>query len=175
MSDSLWPCGLQHTRLPCPSLSHRACANSCPLIRWCHPTIASSAAPFFSCPQSFPASGSFPMIWLFASGGQNIGASASAPVLLMNIQGWLPLGLTGLISLLSRGLSRVFSNTTFWKHQLFDTQPSLWSNCKSNTCSLYKKLKSSREENITYPTFTKSNGVSILFFMCAFDKKTEKE
>ena len=101
-------------------------------------------------------------------------SSASASVLPMNIQGWLPLGLTGLISLLSRGLSRVFSNTTFWKHQLFDTQPSLWSNCKSNTCSLYKKLKSSREENITYPTFTKSNDVSILFFMCAFEKKQKK-
>ena len=125
MSDSLWPCGLQHTRLPCPSLSHKACANSCPLIRWCHPTIASSAAPFFSCPQSFPASGSFPMIWLFASGGQNIGASASAPVLLMNIQGWFPLGWTGLIFLQSKGLSRVFSNTTVQKHQFFSTQLSL--------------------------------------------------
>ena len=99
--------GLQHTRLPCPSLSPRVCSNSCPLSWWCHPTISSSVAPFSSCIQPFLASGSFPMNWLFISGGQNIGAVAS--VLPMNIQGWFPLGLTGLI-LLSRGFSRVFSS-----------------------------------------------------------------
>ena len=116
MSDSLQPHGLQHARLPCPP-TLRAYSNSCPLNQWCHPTITSSATPFSSCPQSFPASGSFRMSWLFASGGQSTGASASASVLPMNIQDWFPLGLTGLISLLSKGLSRVFSSTTIWKHQ----------------------------------------------------------
>ena len=119
VSDSLRPHGLQHTRLPCPSPSPRACSNSCPSSQWCHPTISSSVASFSSCPQSFPASGSFPMSGLFASGGQSIGASASASVLLMNIQGWFPWGLTDLISLQSKGLSRVFSSTTIWKHQFF--------------------------------------------------------
>ena len=99
---------------PVLPLSPGACSNSCPLSRWCHPTISSSVAPFSSSPQSFPASGSFPMSWLFASGDQSIGASVS--VLPMNIQGWFPLGLTGLISLLEKG---VFSNTTVWKHQFF--------------------------------------------------------
>ena len=107
MSDSLWPHEQQHNRLPCPSLSLRVCSDSCPLNRWCHPTIPSSIAPLSSCPQSFPASGSFPMSWLFASGGLSIGASASASVLPVNNQGWFPLGLTGFISLLSRGLSGV--------------------------------------------------------------------
>ena len=97
--------GLYHARLPCPSLSHRVC--SCPLGQWCHPTISSSVAPFSSCLQSFPASGSFPMSWLFTSGGQSIGASALASVLLMTNQGWFPLAWTGLISLQSKGLSRV--------------------------------------------------------------------
>ena len=110
MSDSLQPHELQHARLPCPSPSPRVCSNSCPLSQWCHPTISSSVAPFSSCPQSFPASGSFPVSWLFASGGQSIGASVSAWVL--PIQGWFPLRLTGLISLLSKGLSRVFSNNS---------------------------------------------------------------
>ena len=104
MSNSLPPHELQHARLLCPSLSTKVCSNSCPLSQWCHPTILSSAAPFSSCPQSFPESGSFPMSWLFASYGQTIGASAS--VLPMNIQGRFPLGLTGLISLQSKGLSR---------------------------------------------------------------------
>ena len=104
MSSSLWPCGLQHARLPRPSLSPQICSNSCPLSRWCHPTISSSVALFSSCPQFFPASRSFPMRQLFASGGQSIGASAS--VLPMNIQGWFPLELNGLISLQSKGLSR---------------------------------------------------------------------
>ena len=105
VSNSLQPRGLQHARLPCPSLSPRVCSNSCPLSRWCYPTISSSVTCFSSWLQSFPL-GSFPMSWLFASGGQSFGASASASVLPMNIQGWLPLGLTGLISVLSKGLSR---------------------------------------------------------------------
>ena len=96
LSDSLWPHGLQHDRLLCPSASPRACSNSCPLSQWCHPTISSSVTLFSSCPQSFPAWGSFPMNWLFTSGGQSIGASVSAPVLPMNSQGWFPLRLTGL-------------------------------------------------------------------------------
>ena len=111
-SESLWPHGLQHTRLLCPPLSPRVCSNSCLLSWWCHPTISSSVTPF-SWPQSFPASGSFPMSRLFTSSGQSIGASASASVLPINIQGWFPLGLTGWIFLLSRGLSRVFSSTKF--------------------------------------------------------------
>ena len=102
MSNSLQPHGLQHARLPCPSLSPGVCSNSWPLSQWCHPTVSSSFTHFFSCPQSFPASGSFPVSQFFASGGQSIGASAS--VLLMNIQGRFPLGWTGLISLPSKGL-----------------------------------------------------------------------
>ena len=124
----LWPRGPQHTRLPCPSLSTRVCSNSCPLCRWCHPTISSPVIPFSSCLLSFPAWGSFPMSLLFPSGGQSIGASASASVLPVNSQGWFPLGLTGLISLQSKGLSRVFSNTEVWKHEFLGAQPSLWSN-----------------------------------------------
>ena len=116
VSDSLWPHGLQYTRLPCPSPTLGACSNSCPLSQWCHTTISSSVT-LFSCPQSFPASGSFSMSQVFASGDQSIGVSAS--VLPMNIQGWFLLGLTGLISLQSKGLSRVFSNTTVQKHQFF--------------------------------------------------------
>ena len=111
MSNSLWPYGLQHTRLPCPSPTPRACSNSCPSSQWCHPTISSSGVPFSSRLQSFQASGSFPISQLFASGGQSIGASASASVLLMNVQDWFSLGLTGWISLQSKELSRVFSNT----------------------------------------------------------------
>ena len=190
MSDSLRPYRLQHIRLPCPSASPGACPNSCPLSRWCHPTISSSVVHFSSCPQSFPASRSFPMSWLFtsggpsigalasvfpmniqgwfplgltglislqskrlsrvfwsiiiwkhqffASGGQSIGASASASVFPMNIQGWFPLGLTSLISLQSKGLSRVFSSPTVWKHQFFRTQPSLWSSSHIHTWLLEK-------------------------------------
>ena len=123
MSDSLWPYGLQHARLPCPSPSPGACSNSCPLSQWCYPTISSSVIPFSSCSQSFPASGSFLMSQLFASGDQSIGASASALVLLMNIRDWFPLGLTGLISLQPKGLSKVFSNTTVQKHQFSCAQP----------------------------------------------------
>ena len=109
------------------SLSPRACSDSGPLSWWCHPTISSSVVPFSSCLQFFSASGSFPMCWLFVSGGQCIGASASASVLTVTSQGWFPLGMTGLISLKSKGLSRVLSNTTVQKHQIFGTQPSSWS------------------------------------------------
>ena len=111
-SNSLQTHGLQHARLPYPSLSPGVCSNSCPLNWWCHPTISSSVIPFSSCPPSFPASGSFPKGWLFTLGGQSIGASAPASVLPMNIQDWFPLGLTGWISLQSKGLSRVLSSTT---------------------------------------------------------------
>ena len=138
VSNSLQPHGLQHARLPCPSPSPRACSNSCPLSRWCHPTISSSVVPFSSCLQSFPASGSFLMSQFFASGGQSIGASASASVLPMNIQDWIPFGLTGWISLLSKGLSRVYSNTIVQKHQFFSIQPSLWSNSHIHTWLLEK-------------------------------------
>ena len=114
MSDSLGPHGLQHTRLSCPSPTPGTCSNACPLSQWCHPTISSSVSPFSSCLQSFLASGSFPVSQFFTSGGQSTGTSASASVLPMNIQVWLPLGLTGLI-LQSKGLSRVFSNTAVQK------------------------------------------------------------
>ena len=124
VSDSLQRDGLQHARLPCPLPTPRACTNSCPLSWWCHPTIPSSVVPFSSCLPSFPASRSFPVSQFFASGGQSIGVSVSAPVLPMNIQDWFPLGLTGLISLQSKGVSRVFSSTTVQKHQFFSAQPS---------------------------------------------------
>ena len=123
MSDSFWPHGLQHTRLPCPSPSPGVCSNSCPLSHWCHPTTSSSVTPFSSCPQSYPASGSFPMSQLFISGGQSTGASASASVLPVNIRGWFPVEWTGLISLQSKRLSRVFSSTTVRKHQFFGAEP----------------------------------------------------
>ena len=123
--NSLRPHGLQHARPPCPSPTCRACSNSCPLSRWCHPTISSSVVPFSSCPQSFPASGSFQTSQVFASSGQSIGVSASASVLPMNIQDWSPLGWASWISLQSKGLSRVFSNTTVQKHQVFGAQLSL--------------------------------------------------
>ena len=127
MSDSLQSHGLQHTRFPCHSLSLIVCSNSYPLSRWCHPTISSSVTLFFSCCESFPAS--FSRVFSnLASGGQSIGASASASVHSMNIQSWFPLGLTGLISLLSKELSRVFSSTTIRKHQFFTAHPSLWTN-----------------------------------------------
>ena len=121
MSDSLWLRGLQHIRLRGPSLPPRVCLlDSCPLNWWCHPIVSSSVTLFFSCAQSFPSSGSFAVSWLLASGGRTIGASASASVLPMNIQDWFPLGLTGWLSLQSKGLSRVFSSTTDWKHQFFN-------------------------------------------------------
>ena len=123
--------GLQHARLPFPSLSPGVCSDSCPLSQWCYLTISSSVIPFSSCLQSFPTSGSFPVSHFFASGEENIWASVSAHP--KNIQGWSPLGWTGLSSLQSKGLSRVFSSTTVWKHQFFSAQPSLWSN--SHICT----------------------------------------
>ena len=137
MSDSVQPHGLQHTRPPCPSSTPRVYSNSCPLSQWCHPAISSSVIPF-SHLQSFPASGSFQMSQFFTSGGQSIGVSASASVLPMNIQGWFPLEWTSWISLLSKGFSRVLSNTTVQKHQFFGAQLSLWSNSHIHTWLLGK-------------------------------------
>ena len=138
MSDSLWPHGLQHARPPCPSPTPGVYPNSCPLSQWCHSTISSSVILFSSCLQSFPASGSFKMSQLFTLGGQSIGVSASASVLPMNIQDWSPLGWTGWISLQSKGLSRVFCNTTVQKHQFFGTQLSSQSNSHIHTWLLEK-------------------------------------
>ena len=131
MSNYLQPQGLQHARLLCLPLSPGVCSNPCPLSCWCYLIISSSATPFSFCLHSFPVSGSFAMSLLFASGGQSTGALAS--VFPMNIQGWFLLGLTGLISLLSKGLSRVFSHITVQKHQFFDAQRSLWSNSHIHT------------------------------------------
>ena len=138
MSDSLQPHGLQHAKLSCPSPSPGFCSSSYPLSLWNHPVISFSVVPFSSCLQSFSASGSFPMSQFFPSCSQSIGASASASVLPMNIQDWFPLGLTGCPSLPSKGLSRVFSNTTVQKHQLFSIQLSLWSNSHIHTWLLEK-------------------------------------
>ena len=166
MSDFSWPHGMQNAYLPCPSLSPRVCSNSCPLSRWCHLTISSSVTPFTSCLQSFPASRSLLMSWLFPSGGQCIEASAlvsvfpsirvfskvlvlcirwpkcwslaSGSALPMNIQGWFPLLLTGLTSLQSRGISKVVSNTTVQKHQFFGTQLSSQFNSHIHTWLLEK-------------------------------------
>ena len=132
MSDSLQPHGLQHARSPCPSSIPGACSNSCPSSQWCHPTISSSIIPF-SCLQPFPALGSLPRSQFFVSGGQSIGVSTSASGLPMNIQDWFPLGLTSLISLQSKGLSRVLSNTTVQKPQFFGAQLSLWYNSHIRT------------------------------------------
>ena len=137
VSDSLWPHGLQHARLPCPSPTPGAYSNSCPSSRWCHPTISFSVVPFFHL-WSFPASGSFPVSQFFSSGGHSIGVSASTSVLPVSIQDWFPLGLTAWISLLSIGLSRVFSNTTVQKHQFFGAQLCLWSNSHIHTWLLEK-------------------------------------
>ena len=136
MSDSLRPHESQHARPPCPSPTPGVYSNSCPSSRCCHPAISSSVVPFSSCPQSLPASGSFPMSQLFASGGQNIGVSASVSVLPMNTQDWSPLGWTGWISLQTKGLSRVFSNTTVQKHQFFSAQLSSQSNSLIHTWPL---------------------------------------
>ena len=125
VSDSSWPHGLQHARPPCPSPTPGVHPNSCPLSQWCHPAISSSVIPFSSCPQSLPASESFQISQLSASGGQSIGVSASASVIPMNIQDWFPLGWAGCISLLSKRLSTVFSNNTVQKYQFFGTQLSV--------------------------------------------------
>ena len=138
LSDFLWPHGLQHARPLCPSVSPGVCSNSWPLSQWCHLTMSSSVAHFSSCSQSFPASGSFPICWLFTSSGQRINVSVLATVLPMNIQGWVPLRVTDLISFLSKGHSRVFSSTIVWKHQFFGAQPSLWSNFHIHTWLLEK-------------------------------------
>ena len=134
MSNSLQPHGLQHARPPCPPPTPGAYSNSCPSHWWSHPTISSSVVPFSSCLQSFPVSGSFSTSWFSASGGQSIGVSAS--VLPMNIQDWFPLGWAGWISLQSKGLSRVFSNTTVQKHQFFSTQ--LYSPALTSTHDYWK-------------------------------------
>ena len=146
MADSLQPHGLQHARHPWPSLSPWVCPNSCPLSQWCHPTISSSVIPFSSCPQSFPAAGSFPISWLFASSGQSIGASVS--VLPMNIHGWFPLGLTGLISLLSERLSKVFSSTAVHKHRFFGAQPFLLSSSHIHTWLLEQSWEAILSEHL---------------------------
>ena len=138
VSNSLWPHGLKHARLPCPSPTPRVHSNSWPSSQWCHPTISSSVVFFSSFLQSLLASGSFPKSQFFASGGQSIGASASASVLPMNFQDWFPLGLTGWISLKSKGLSRVLSNTTVQKHKFFSAHLSLWSSSNIRTWSLEK-------------------------------------
>ena len=139
MSNSLLPHKSQHVRPPCPSPTPGVYSNSCPLSRWCHPAISSSVVPFSSCPQSLPASGSFPMSQLFfAWGGQSIGVSALASVLPMNTQDWFPLEWTGWISLQSKGLLRVFSNTIVQKHQFFSAQPSSQSNSHIHTWPLEK-------------------------------------
>ena len=138
MSDSLQSHGPQHARPPCPSPTPGVYSNSCPLSRWCYPAILSFVIPFSSCLQSFPASGSFPMSQLFASGRQNIGVSALASVLPMNILDWFPLEWTGWISLQSKGLSTVISNTTVQKHQFFTTQLSSQSNSHIHTWPLEK-------------------------------------
>ena len=138
MSDSLQPHELQHARPPYPSPTPRVHSNSRPSSQWCQPAILSSVIPFSSCPQSLPASGSFPMSQLFASGDQFIGALASASVLPVNIQDWFSLQLTGLISLQSKGLSRVFSKTAIQKHYFFSARLSLWSNSHIHTWLLEK-------------------------------------
>ena len=137
VSNSLQPHGLQHTKPPCPSPTPRACSNSRPSYRWCHPMISSSVIPFPSRLQFFPTSGSFPMSQFFTLGGQSIGVSASASVLSMNTQDW-SLGWTGWISLQSKGLSRVLSNTTVQKHQFFSAQLSLLSSSHIHTWLLEK-------------------------------------
>ena len=133
MSNSLRPPRLQHARLSCPSPTPGACSNWCSLSQWCHPTISFSVIPFSFCLQSFPASGSFQVSQFFASGCQSIRVSASTSVLPMNIQDWFPLGLTDWIILQSKGLSRVFTNTTVQKHQFYSAQFSLWSNSHIHT------------------------------------------
>ena len=148
MSNSLRPHELQHARPPCPSPTPGVYPNSCASSRWCHPIISSSVVPFSSCPQSFPASGSFPISQLFASGGQSIGVSASTSVLPINTQDWSPLEWTGWISLQSKGLSRVF-NTTVQKHQFFGTQLSLESQLSHPYMMTRKTIALTRQTFVT--------------------------
>ena len=154
MSDSLRPYGLQHTRLPSPSPTPRAYWNSCPLHQWCHLTISSSVLHFSSHLQSFPASGSFPISQFFISGGRGTGVSASVSVLPVNIQGWFPLRLTGLISLQSKRLSRIFSNTTVKKHQLyiFQTYPTP-TICAQCCLTLYNPIDCSPPDSSVHGIF----------------------
>ena len=149
MSDSLWPRGLQHARLPCPSPTPRSYSNSCPLSQGCHPAISASVVPVSSCPQSLPTSESFPMSQLFAWGGQRIGVSALASFLPMNTQDWFPLEWTGWISFQSKELSRVFSNTTVQKHQFFSAQLSSQSNSHIHTWLLKKTMDLCWQSNVS--------------------------
>ena len=152
MSDSLWLQDQQLTRHPCSSLSPGVCLNSCPLSRWCHPAILSSVSPFSYCPQSFPESGSFPTSWLFTSGVQSIGASVSASVLPMNVQGWFPLRLTGLIFLQSKGHSKSLLQHHNLKHQFSGTKTSLWSNFHIHTNLNNSMQKKNSNNNWSYLT-----------------------
>ena len=148
---------LQNARFLCSPLFPEVFSNSCPLSWWHYLNISSSSTHFSSYPQSFPVPGTFPMSWLFTSDGQGIGASASASVLPMNIQGWFPLGLSGLISLKSKGLSRVFSNTTMWEHQFFGIQSSSYSNSHIHTWLLEKKKK---KHGFNYTDLCQKNDIS---------------
>ena len=163
MSDSLWPHGLQHARFLCPPLFLGVCPSLCPLNQWCYPTISYSAALFSFGLQSFSASGSFPLNQLFTSSGQSIGASASASVLPMSISGWFPLGLNSLVSLLSKGLSRVFPSTTVQKHQFFDTQSSL---CRTLT-SIYDCWKN---HSIDSMDLCRQSCICFLWYHCDLAK-----
>ena len=167
MSNSLRSCESQHARPPCPSPTPGVDSNPCPSSWWYHPAISSFVVPFSSCPQSLPASGSFPMSQLFASGGQSIGVSASASVLPVNIQDWSPLGWTGWISLLSKGLSRVFSNTTVQKHQFFGTQISTQSNSHIHTINLLIFSASLADINIILCTSLRPTRAVIIKCYCA--------
>ena len=153
MSDSLQPHEPQHDRPPCPSATPGVYPNPRPLSQWCHPTISSTVVPFSSCPQSFPASGSFQMSQLFTSGGQSIGVSASTSVLPVNTQDWSPLGWTGWISSQSKGLSGVFSNTTVQKHHFFSAQLSLSSNSHIHTWPLEKQVAKILELQLQHQSF----------------------
>ena len=164
MSDSLRPHRLQDARLPCPSLTPGSCSNSWPSSRWCHPTISSSVIPFSYCLQSFQASGLFQINQFFSSGGQRIGVSASASVLPMNIQDWFPLEWTGWISLQSKGLSRVFSNTTVQKHQFFGAQLSSQSNSHIHISHL-TSMTTGKTIALTRWTFFFDKVMSLLFNM----------
>ena len=167
VAKSLQPRELQHARLPCPSPTPEACLNSWPLSWWCHPTISSSVTSFSFCLQSFPESGSFLVSQFFSSGGQSFGASASASVLPMNIQDWLPLGLTGSIFLQFKRFSRVFSNTTVQKHQFFGAQLSLWCNSHIHTWLLEKNIALTRRTfvvKVMFLLFNMLSGLVIAFF-----------
>ena len=159
----LWSHGLRHSRVSCPSLSPEVCLNSCPLNQWCHPTISSSVIPFITYPQFFPASGSFPKSRLFASGGQSIEDSASAPALPMNIQGWLPLVLTG--PLQSKAIS--FELCSILKHQFFGAQPSLWSKSHIHTWLLGEKQQQ-QQHSFDYTLLTFIGKIMSLLFNMPF-------